>query len=122
MEKVIEISQATWIFLLQRYVHSLQNLKDVTQLEKKRTGAPRKISPRLLRKLGHLINQNPMVTCEELREDLHSSGCSVTKWTIINEMLRNGLKSLRPKKTPFLLKWHRDARLKFIRQHKEKET
>ena len=37
-------------------------------------------------------------------------------------MLRNGLKSQRPKKTHLLLKRHRDARLKFVRQHKEKEN
>ena len=37
-------------------------------------------------------------------------------------MLKNGLKSPRPKKTPLLLKQHRDARLKFIRQHEEKEN
>ena len=86
----------------------------------KRIGAPRKISPRLSRKLGCLINQNPMVTLEELQEDLRLSGCSVTKRTISYEMLRNVLKSRRPKKTPLLLKRHRDARLKFIRQHKEK--
>ena len=36
--------------------------------------------------------------------------------------MRNGLKSQRPKKTSLLLKWHRDARLKFVRQHKEKEN
>ena len=63
-----------------------------------------------------------MVMHEELQEDLHSSGCSVTKRTISNEMLRNGLKSRRLKKTPLLLKRHRDARLKFIRQHKENEN
>ena len=89
---------------------------------KKRTGAPRKISPRLSGKLGCLINQNSMVMREKLQEDLHSSGCSVTKRTISNEILRNGLKSRRLKKTPLLLKQHRDARLKFIRQHKEKEN
>ena len=88
----------------------------------KRTGVPRKISPRLSRKLGRLISQNLMVTREELQEDLHSSGRSVTKQTINNEMLRNGLKSRRPKKTPLLLKRHWDARLKFVRQHKEKEN
>ena len=34
-----------------------------------------------------------MVTCEEPQDDLHLSGCSVTKQMISNEMLRNGLKS-----------------------------
>ena len=33
-----------------------------------------------------------------------------------NEMLRNSLKSRRPKKTPLLLKRGRDARLKFVKQ------
>ena len=37
-------------------------------------------------------------------------------------MLRNCLKSRRPKKTPLLLKRYRNARLKFVRQHKEKEN
>ena len=71
---------------------------------KNRTSAPRKISLRLSRKLGHLIKQSPMVTCEELQEELCSSGCSVTKQTISNEMLRNNLKSQKPKKNPLLLK------------------
>ena len=74
---------------------------------KKEQVLARKISPRLSRKLGRLINQNQMVTREELREDLRSSGCSITKRTISNEMLRNGLKSRWPKKTPLLLKRHR---------------
>ena len=39
-----------------------------------------------------------------------------------NEMLKKGLKSGRPKKTPLQLKQHRNARLKFVRQHKEKEN
>ena len=99
----------------------MQGLKDV-KTWKKSTGTQRKISPRLSRKLGHLINQNPMVTREELPEDLHSSECTVTKRTISNEMLRNGLKSRGPKKTPLLLKRHWDARLKSVRLHKEKEN
>ena len=85
---------------------------------KKRTGALRKIYPRLSRKLGRLINQNPMV----MREKLRSSGCSVTKRTVNNEMLRNGLKPQRPKKNSSYWKQHRDTRLKFLRQHKEKEN
>ena len=36
-------------------------------------------------------------------------------------MLRDGLTSRRPKKTLLLLKRHKDAKLKFVRQHKENE-
>ena len=39
-----------------------------------------------------------MVTHEEQQENLRSSGYSVTKRTISNEIQRNGLKSRRPKK------------------------
>ena len=34
------------------------------------------------------------------------AGCSVTKRTISNEMLKNALKALKPKKTPLLWKRH----------------
>ena len=37
-------------------------------------------------------------------------------------MQKNGLKSWRPKKTPLQLKQHKDAMLKFVRQHKENEN
>ena len=63
--------------------------------------------------------KNPMVTREELQEDMRPSGCSVTKGIISNEIRRNGLKSRRPKKTPVLLKRQRDARFKFVRQEKK---
>ena len=63
-----------------------------------------------------------MVTRAELQEDLRLSGLSVTKQTIRNEMLKNGRKSRRPKKNPLILKRHRNSRLKFVRQHKEKEN
>ena len=63
-----------------------------------------------------------MVTRDELQGDLRSSGCSVTKRTISKEMLTNDLKSRGPKKNPLLLKQHKDVRLKFLRQHKEKEN
>ena len=36
-------------------------------------------------------------------------------------MLRNGQKSRRPKKISLLLKRHRYARLKFVRQHKKRK-
>ena len=87
----------------------------------RRTGAPKNISPRSARILGRQIQQNPQVTREELQEHLSASGIKVTKCTISNELHRNSLKSCSPRKTPLLLKRHRDARLKFTKEHKEKE-
>ena len=67
------------------------------------------------------IKQIPVVTRQKLQDDLLSSGICVTKWTIRNDIHRNNLKSRSTRKTPPLLKRHRDARLKFVREHKDKE-
>ena len=47
--------------------------RNTVEKKKKKPGAPRKISPRLSRKLGCLITQNPMFMREELQEVLCSS-------------------------------------------------
>lgn len=87
----------------------------------RRSGAPRKISPRLARLLGRKIQENPQVSREELQQHVRFSGIQVTKRTISNELHRYGLKSRTPRKTPLLMKRHRDARLKFAKEHKDKE-
>ncbi|KAA2236069.1 hypothetical protein F0L68_41810 [Solihabitans fulvus] len=45
----------------------------------------------------------------------------VNKRTISNELHRQELISRTPRKTPLLMKRHRDARLKFVKEHKDKE-
>ena len=67
------------------------------------------------------IKQNPIVTRQELQEDLFSSGICVTKRTISNEIHSNNLKSRSHRNTPLLVKRHRDAWLEFVREHKDKE-
>ena len=61
-----------------------------------------------------------MVTCQELQDDLLSSEICVTEWIISYEIHRNDLKSRFPQKTPLLLKKYRDARKKFLCEHKDK--
>ena len=101
---------------------------------KNNLGAPRKIShlreiflgaPRLFF-LDNLISRKltkiQWLRVKSCRKICVHQDCSVTKRTISNETLRSGLKSRRLKKTPLLLKQHRDAaRLKSVRQHKEKK-
>ena len=95
--------------------NTVENNNNNKKTKKKKNKKKQVLPGRFSRKLGYLINQNPVVIPKELQEYLHSSGCSGTKRTISNEMLRNGLKSQRPKKTLLLLKQHRAARLKFVR-------
>lgn len=93
--------------------------KKVKTVENKsRSGAPRKISPKSMRKIQRKIQENPMTTRREIQEELKASGIIVTKRTISNELHRSQLRSCSPKKTPLLLKKHRDARLKFVCEHK----
>lgn len=87
----------------------------------RRSGAPRKISARSVRLLGRKIQENPQITRGELQSHLSASGIQVTKRTISNELHRNELKSRTPRKTPLLMKRHRDARLKFVKEHKDKD-
>lgn len=85
-----------------------------------RSGRPRKISTRAARKIIRKVNVTPMTTRKEIQEDLLLEGTSVTKRTISNELHRHDLKSRTPRKTPLLVKRHRDARLKFAREHLDK--
>lgn len=63
-----------------------------------------------------------MAIRQSLQNDQSLSGVNVTKQTISNDLHRDSIKSHSPRKTPLLLKWHRDARLKFATEHKDKEN
>ena len=101
------------------YIARYKKLKTV---ENQRAADPRKISSRSSRKLMRKIKQNPLVTRQELQNDLFSSGICVSKRTISNEIHRNNLKSRSPRTIPLLVRRHRDTRLKLVREHKDKEN
>lgn len=63
-----------------------------------------------------------MAIRQDLQNDLSLSGVNVTKQTISNELRKDSIKFHSPRKTPLLLKRHRDARLKFVTEHKDKEN
>lgn len=86
-------------------------------VNRQRSGAPRKISPRAESKLIRQVRNNPRITRQELVDDLKGSGIAVTKRTITNTLRRNDLKSCRARKVPLLKKMHVQARLKFANDH-----
>ncbi len=84
-----------------------------------RTGAPCKISPRGVSMIMKTVKNQPRTTREDLVNDLKAAGTTVTKKTIGNTLLCEGLKSCSTRKDPLLKKAHVQARLKFANDSEE---
>ncbi|KAJ8374841.1 hypothetical protein SKAU_G00054210 [Synaphobranchus kaupii] len=86
-------------------------------INRPRSEAPRKISPRGVSMIMRKVRDQPRTTREELVNDLKAAGTTVTKKTSGNTLRRNGLKSCSARKVPLLKKAHVQARLKFANEH-----
>ena len=88
-----------------------------TTVNRSRSGAPCKISPRAVSVIIRKVQNNPRTTQGELVNDLKAAGTTVTKKTIGNTLRRNGLKYCRTLKVPLLKEAHVQGRLKFANEH-----
>src|SRR4029434_9525331 len=88
-----------------------------TTVNRSRSGAPCKISPRAVSVIIRNAWDNPGTTRGELVNDLKAAGTPVTKKTIGNTLRRNGLKSCTAHKVPLFKEAHVQGRLKFANEH-----
>lgn len=86
-------------------------------INRPRSGAPQKISPRGVAMIMRTVRNRPATTQQELVNDLKAAGTTVTRKTIGNTLRRNGLKSCSARKVPLLKKAHVKARLKYANDH-----
>ena len=86
--------------------------------ERKGRGRKKKTTPRAERKLVQLSRQNRRLNsvelCRELRE---STGTVICPWAVRTILLKNGLRSCKPKKKPFLTEPQRKRRLAWAKIH-----
>ncbi len=82
-----------------------------------RSGAPCKISPRGVSMIMRTVRNQSRTTQKDLVNELKAAGTIVTKKTIGNTLLCEGLKSCSARKVPLLKKAHVQAHLKFANEH-----
>src|SRR4029434_9699411 len=88
-----------------------------TTVNRPRSGAPCKISPRAVSVIIQKVQNNPRTTKGELVNDLKAAGTTVTKKTIGKTLRRNGLKYCSTRQAPMLKEEHVQCRLKFANEH-----
>src|SRR4029434_9380577 len=76
--------------------------QDQTTVNRSRSGAPCKISPRAVSVIIRKVQNNPRTIQGELVNDLQAAGTTVTMKTIGNTLRRNGLKYCSTRKVPLL--------------------
>ncbi len=82
-----------------------------------RTGAPCKISPRVVSMILRKLRDQPRTTREDLVNNLKRAGTTVSTVTISNKLHHHGLKLFSVRKDPLLKSAHVQARLKFAKKH-----
>src|SRR4029434_10071338 len=88
-----------------------------TTVNRSRSGATCKISPRAVSVIIRKVQNNPRTTQGELVNDLKAAGTTVTQKTIGNTPRCNGLKYCSTRKVPLLKKAHVQGHLKFANEH-----
>ena len=112
--KVMSIAQSTVSRIIKR-VTTGHNLKNKT-----RTGRPKKLSKGDERFLLGLVESQPIVTAKILADTLKLRGVNVSPETIRRTLVRHNLHARVVKKKPLLTAKHKQDRLEFAMNHKDK--
>ena len=86
-------------------------------LRKGKCGRKRKTTPRLDRKIKAMALKDRRASCKKLSMELAKQGDILSRRTINNRLLEQGLKAYRPRKKPRLTEKMKHARYQWAVQH-----
>jgi transposase len=114
-----QISQKTSVPLrsCERYVAHLRKNGKIPKIH--RSGRPRKVSPKMRRQIGKIVNSNHFVTAGEIKarlEETHTN-FEATEQTIRNELSRLGYVATLPRRVPLLTEQAKQNRLVWAQSH-----
>lgn len=87
---------------------------------KPRSGRPTKISATAARKNVRDAKKNPQITSAEIQDSLKKSGVDVSRCTIRRHLKKNGLHGRVARRKPLLRQCHKNSRLLYAKQHRDK--
>lgn len=88
----------------------------------RRTGRPRKLTPRQERLVMRKVEENRHASAQQVSKEVETEiGVNVSRDTICRTVQRNGMHGCRPRRKPLLKPSHKKARLEFARAHAEKD-
>lgn len=82
-------------------------------------GRRKKTSPRLDRRIKAMALTNRRASCKKISIALANEGICISRKTINNRLLDQGLKAYRPRKKPRLTKKMIESRYKWAKEHKD---
>lgn len=84
---------------------------------KPRSGRPRKLSDKTVRKITRDVQKNPQTTSSDLQASLQEAGVQVSTSTIRRQLNSSGLHGRIARKKPLLRAQHKKARLEYAKKH-----
>ena len=114
--KTLKPSKNTVAEVVQRYEKN-----GTLQVVKKRLGRPRTLTKRSMRYIAGLVGQNRRQSAAQLANAIsETTGSSVSVATIRRTLHDGNLDGRRPRRKPFLKPKHKQGRLQFANDHRDK--
>ena len=87
--------------------------------DRPRSGRPRKATPAVAMRAASLLRDRKVGSVRKARQELRAEGIDLSRGTVHNIAVREGLRSAVPIPKPKLMQAHREARLAWATEHQK---